>query len=108
MSICEATTLDRISRPSATTAAAVSSHEDSIPNILKFTLCFLKIPFLPYASTRSPLRCSELPCKPFVQTKRNHREPTHSFARRTFAILRSAFRKQSYCAVPAQNEQRCP
>jgi hypothetical protein len=36
MSICEATTLDRISRPSATTAAAVSSQEDSIPSILKF------------------------------------------------------------------------
>src|SRR6266849_2871098 len=33
MSICEATTLDRISRPSATTAAAVSSQEDSIPRI---------------------------------------------------------------------------
>src|SRR5712692_6511119 len=33
MSICEATTLDKISRPSATTAAAVSSHEDSIPRI---------------------------------------------------------------------------
>src|SRR5260221_14254643 len=33
MSICDATTLDRISRPSATTAAAVSSHDDSIPRI---------------------------------------------------------------------------
>src|SRR5258708_2824887 len=33
MSICEAPTLDRISRPSATTAAAVSSQEDSIPRI---------------------------------------------------------------------------
>src|SRR6266446_3523895 len=33
MSICDATTLDRISRPSATTAAAVSSHEDSIPRM---------------------------------------------------------------------------
>src|SRR2546422_4676816 len=32
-SICDATTLDRISRPSATTAAAVSSQEDSIPNM---------------------------------------------------------------------------
>jgi len=31
--ICEATTLDKISRPSATTAAAVSSHEDSIPRM---------------------------------------------------------------------------
>ena len=33
MSICEATTLDRIFRPSTTTAAAVSSHDDSIPSI---------------------------------------------------------------------------
>ena len=33
MSICDATTLDRISRPSTTTAAAVSSHDDSIPRI---------------------------------------------------------------------------
>src|SRR2546422_6654065 len=33
MSICDATTLDKISRPSATTAAAVSSQEDSIPNM---------------------------------------------------------------------------
>src|SRR3972149_1011495 len=33
MSICEATTLDRISLPSATTAAAVSSHDDSIPRM---------------------------------------------------------------------------
>src|SRR5260370_28105300 len=33
MAICEATTLDKISRPSATTAAAVSSHEDSIPRM---------------------------------------------------------------------------
>src|SRR5579864_2704696 len=32
-SICDATMLDRISRPSATTAAAVSSQEDSIPNM---------------------------------------------------------------------------
>ncbi len=32
-STCEATTLDRIVRPSATTAAAVSSQEDSIPRI---------------------------------------------------------------------------
>ena len=29
----KATTLDKISRPSATIAAAVSSHEDSIPRI---------------------------------------------------------------------------
>src|SRR2546423_12939270 len=33
MSICEATTLDRISRPSATTAAAVSSQDDSMPRM---------------------------------------------------------------------------
>jgi hypothetical protein len=33
MSICEATTLDKIVRPSTTTAAAVSSHDDSIPKI---------------------------------------------------------------------------
>src|SRR5258708_37048501 len=33
MSICEATTQDKISRPSVTTAAAVSSQEDSIPRI---------------------------------------------------------------------------
>src|SRR5579863_10648265 len=33
MSSCEETTLDRISRPSTTTAAAVSSHEDSIPKM---------------------------------------------------------------------------
>jgi hypothetical protein len=33
MSICDATTLDRIRRPSTTTAAAVSSHDDSIPRI---------------------------------------------------------------------------
>src|SRR5215469_1172008 len=32
-STCDATTLDRISRPSATTAAAVSSQEDSIPRM---------------------------------------------------------------------------
>src|SRR3977135_4496220 len=51
ISICDDTTLDRTSRPSTTTAAAVSSQEDSIPNILKLTLCF---PLLPYASTRSP------------------------------------------------------
>src|SRR5882724_3391411 len=34
MSICDATTLDKILRPSSTTAAAVSSHDDSIPKIL--------------------------------------------------------------------------
>src|SRR6266478_5358608 len=33
MSICDATTLDKIVRPSTTTAAAVSSHDDSIPRI---------------------------------------------------------------------------
>src|SRR5690348_18231463 len=32
-STCDATTLDKISRPSTTTAAAVSSQEDSIPRI---------------------------------------------------------------------------
>src|SRR5215467_2995366 len=32
-STCDATTLDRISRPSSTTAAAVSSQEDSIPKM---------------------------------------------------------------------------
>src|SRR4029077_9781498 len=44
-SICEATTLDRISRPSATTAAAVSSQEDSIPRmrmLIKFPLYLLQ------------------------------------------------------------------
>src|SRR5579863_2066475 len=33
MSICEWTTFERISRPSSTTAAEVSSQEDSIPRI---------------------------------------------------------------------------
>src|SRR5579862_3844584 len=33
MSSCEETTLDRILQPSTTTAAAVSSHEDSIPRM---------------------------------------------------------------------------
>src|SRR5579872_4128125 len=33
MSSWEETTLDKISRPSTTTAAAVSSHEDSIPRM---------------------------------------------------------------------------
>src|SRR4029077_12563966 len=37
-SICDATTLDRISRPSATTAAAVSSQEDSIPRIRRLAI----------------------------------------------------------------------
>src|SRR5690349_16102857 len=39
MSICDATTLDKISRPSATTAAAVSSHEDSIPKMRGLIEC---------------------------------------------------------------------
>src|SRR5271170_6910557 len=34
MEICEATTLERMVRPSLTTAAAVSSQEDSIPKIV--------------------------------------------------------------------------
>src|SRR5947207_8273101 len=45
MSICDATTLDRISRPSATTAAAVSSQEDSIPRmpvLIEFPSCLLQ------------------------------------------------------------------
>src|ERR1700746_1834097 len=43
MSICEATTLDKISRPSATTAAAVSSQEDSIPRMR----VLIELPFCP-------------------------------------------------------------
>src|SRR6185503_13920169 len=35
MSICEWTTFDRIARPSSTTAAEVSSHEDSMPRIFR-------------------------------------------------------------------------
>src|SRR6266478_2980344 len=49
MSICEATTLDKISRPSATTAAAVSSHEDSIPRIrvlMEIPSCSLQLQIL--------------------------------------------------------------
>src|SRR5438132_11804148 len=49
MSICDATTLDRISRPSATTAAAVSSHEDSIPRmrvLIKFQFFSLQFQVL--------------------------------------------------------------
>src|SRR5690348_12430836 len=41
-STCDATTLDRISRPSATTAAAVSSQEDSIPKI-RVLICSLQL-----------------------------------------------------------------
>jgi hypothetical protein len=37
MSICEATTLERILHPSATTAAAVSSQDDSMPRMRKLT-----------------------------------------------------------------------
>src|SRR6266568_9222828 len=46
---CEATTLDRISRPSATTAAAVSSQEDSIPRmrvLIQFPFCSLQFQIL--------------------------------------------------------------
>src|SRR2546421_11200106 len=49
MSICDATTLDRISRPSATTAAAVSSHEDSIPKmrvLIEYSSCSLQFQIL--------------------------------------------------------------
>src|SRR5882757_5748598 len=50
MSIWEATTLERISRPSATTAAAVSSQEDSMPRIRVGMRDFSQLQF--YASTR--------------------------------------------------------
>src|SRR5260370_10829686 len=49
MSICEATRLDKISRPAATTAAAVSSHEDSIPRmrvLIEFPFCSLQFQIL--------------------------------------------------------------
>src|SRR5882757_74859 len=49
MSICEATTLDKISRPSATIAAAVSSQEDSIPRMrvfIEMPICSLQFQIL--------------------------------------------------------------
>src|SRR5436190_12057016 len=45
VSICEWTTLDRMSRPSSTTAADVSSQDDSIPRIF-ICLIFLGFRFL--------------------------------------------------------------
>src|SRR5713226_7162727 len=45
ISICDATTLGKISRPSATTAAAVSSHDDSMPRmrvLIEFPSCSLQ------------------------------------------------------------------
>src|SRR6267378_7783065 len=60
MSICEATTLDKISRPSATTAAAVSSHEDSIPRmrvLIEFPFCSLQFQILQvFAEVAAKLR----------------------------------------------------
>src|SRR5258707_9153516 len=60
MSICEATTLDKISRPSATTAAAVSSHEDSIPRmrvLIEFPFRFLQFQILQvFAEVAAKLR----------------------------------------------------
>jgi hypothetical protein len=46
MEICEATTLESIRHPSATTAAAVSSQEDSIPNIVAVIIPMLPRPQL--------------------------------------------------------------
>src|SRR5712664_1001484 len=59
-SICDATTLDKISRPSATTAAAVSSHEDSIPRmrvLIEFPFRFLQFQILQvFAEVAAKLR----------------------------------------------------
>src|SRR3954470_20645575 len=43
MSIWEWTTLDRIVRPSSTTEAEVSSHDDSMPRILRSILRGLRV-----------------------------------------------------------------
>src|SRR2546423_7466038 len=43
MSIWEWTTFDRIVRPSSTTAAEVSSHDDSIPRIFSLVLRGLRV-----------------------------------------------------------------
>src|SRR6266478_679129 len=60
MSICEATTLYRISRPSATTGAAVSSHEASIPRmrvLIEFPFCSLQFQILQvFAEVAAKLR----------------------------------------------------
>src|SRR3974390_1182133 len=52
MSICEDTTLDRILRPSTTTAAAVSSHDDSIPSIRASLFASVFMALKVHASTR--------------------------------------------------------
>src|SRR5882672_3521016 len=100
MSICEATTLDRISRPSATTAAAVSSQEDSIPNILKLTLCFRNIPLLPYASTRSPLSC-------FAPASESRDTPSVTFLQNySFARIDKLTRSRLLCKSEIANLPR--
>src|ERR1700721_2229672 len=101
MSSCEETTLDKISRPSTTIEAAVSSHEDSIPRMRVGMFRFPSVRSFMVAQTgKSPSKRNKVATDPFRVLGETNRCPPNE--RTAFTKSNPRFTGHFGAAVPSR------